>query len=250
LKLFIRLIVLVGFIALVSACGPARETLATEVTQASLESTPSWTPTAKSTQSATRTLALILSSEKTVAPTETPAATETPVLGTTPDPAAATKPSEVAQTPELQEIGRFFEKNASRPFSYVPPEGWSPSSQTEGKMTSWSGPLQSSGMKCVLGFQIEKKDQSASAYAEDMISQLPADGSVTLVDSGEFATLSGVDAYKLILAGTMGETELLFGVYIFSYNGDVVTAPYMRLSAENAEQDALIDQSLKTFRFE
>jgi hypothetical protein len=82
------------------------------------------------------------------------------------------------------------------------------------------------------------------------LKDMPDDGSFEILKSGVFPTLSGADAYRIIILGHMGATDMVVGAYMFSQDGYLLTGAYMRLAEENPEQDALVDASLATLRFE
>jgi hypothetical protein len=152
--------------------------------------------------------------------------------------------------PELRD-GRFYEEFGLVTFSYVPPVDWMGIPATATALTSWLGPQQSGGMRCLIGFSVSESTKTANEAAAEALSQMPGgQADVKILSEGEFTTQAGGDAYKIIMQAATENADLIFGVYMFSKDGYLISTFYFRLAAENPEQDAVIERSMKTVRFE
>ena len=241
-----------AFILAATACSPTKEELATQAAVHSSQTATLWTPTATFTQPATRTATPTKTPvpSNTLAPTDTPAPIDTPTTQLTRKPVDKSIPEKSGFTTQQPETGRYYEENGAANFSYIPPKGWKQATQTAGKIAGWLGPTQTGGMICGLGFTVEEKDISAGELVRQALTDMPDDGTITLVEEAPFVTLAGVDAHKIIIRGKMGESDLLVGSYVFSQNGYLIITVYIRLADQNPEQDAIIEESLVTLRFE
>jgi len=249
-----KTVILITVLLLVigSGCGPTvdnqttQTAFAAEVTDAAWEAFPTDTVIPTRTSTPTKTP----KPTRTMEPTETvgQSATQAPEPTAKPTP-GATKTAITANSIQA-EAGRFFEDNGPLDYSYIPPEGWIKSPDSEGQLAGWLGPSQTGGIQCVMAFNLSKADSTASEAGEEALKDMPEDGSFEILENGVFPTLSGVDAYRIIILGHMGSIEMIVGAYMFSQDGYLLTTAYMRLAGENPEQDALVDASLATLRFE
>jgi hypothetical protein len=118
-------------------------------------------------------------------------------------------------------------------------------------LTGWLGPVQSGGMKCLMGLTIAADSKYAKEAAQEALSQIPKDQmDIEILDEGEFSTQTGVEAYRIIMRVTTQSATMIFGVYMFSQDGYLISTSYYRLADENPEQDAIIEESMKTIQFE
>jgi hypothetical protein len=147
-------------------------------------------------------------------------------------------------------MDRFIETAGLVPFSYVPPQGWTLVPDSGSVLTSWTGPVQQADIACALLFNLEASDKTAEESAAEVLAPLQGQQDTEIVSQGRFQTNSGLDAYKVVIINNSPEYNILMMVYFFHDNGYVIMAGYMRLKESNADQDAIIEQSMKTMRFE
>jgi hypothetical protein len=197
-------------------------------------STPSVTPT----QTRTKT--------KTLSPTPTPLPIDTQAegSGTPPAPAMRTK----TQTGPKQ--NRFTETAGLTKFSYVPPPGWIKEPASGGNLTTWSLPVQKGDVACALTFSVLKSSSTAAEYAKELLDGLSKTEGVRIVSQGKFVNDAGLDAYKIAVVLSSQGSNLQIVVYFFQKSGYLVMGAYGRMVEQNKEQDAVVDASLITLRYE
>jgi hypothetical protein len=199
--------------------------------------TPSVTPT----KSQTKTNALV--------PTESPLPVDT-LLDGSGTPPAPNKRTLTQTGPSRMPLNRFTETGGLTKFSYVPPPGWKKVPGTGSNLTSWSGPSQSGGVVCTLLFTVEQSDKSAADTAKDLLQTIASSEGVTIVSQGKFANDAGLDAYTMVIDMSSQGQNAQLAIFLFQKRGFLVEAGYARLLEENREQDAIVDQSMKTLQYD
>jgi hypothetical protein len=140
---------------------------------------------------------------------------------------------------------RFYETKDIIPFSYIPPKDWN--QHTDKKYnTTWEFGL---GLRpdttgCELGFGV--LDEPNTTPYEFSIEY--RNGKV--LESGPFYINAGYKAYKLSvrMGATSGDAEV---TYYFITNGEYfIIAGFDRLYSTFVNQDIIVDNSIKTIKFE
>jgi hypothetical protein len=199
--------------------------------------TPSITPT----QPPTKT--------KTLRPTSTPITTATLGKGSGSPPAPNLKtPSQTG--PANIQPNRFTETTGISKFSYIPPAGWKKIPATNKSLTSWQGPMQTGGTACLLVFNIEQSEISTAEEAKKLVESLTTGQGVKITAQGRFINDAGLDAYKMVILISSQDQNIQFVIYLFHSRGFLITAGYIRIAEQNKEQDAVVEQSMKTLKYE
>jgi len=160
--------------------------------------------------------------------TSTPTSTKTPTRTLTP-------------TPE----NRFYETSGAISFSYVPPTGWRKSIDTNG-LYEWQGTGST-----VLTFLIEGSSEDATtAGGETETTMESAFHGYQLVDEGAFSPSSNLDSFRFAFTAPFQGSNVYFEWFIFSGNGYLVEALYIRTVGADEDQDALIMDSMMTMQFD
>jgi hypothetical protein len=147
--------------------------------------------------------------------------------------------------------GRFYELNGPFHFSYVPPEGWTLQPSVQSGLASWIGPELTAGGKMLFIIYIIQSDKSGKDALQYLLDQFPPDQyQIDTLEAGAFTTQMGGDAYRARLRVTNQIESRILGIYFFSKDGQLIYPAYSRLADEHSEQDAIVDTSMQTFRFE
>lgn len=147
---------------------------------------------------------------------------------------------------------RYFEESGLVAFSYIPPEGWMAMPDKQTGLTGWLGPLQSGGSRCQMGFFATESTATSKEAAQEAMNRMSGaeEEDVEMLADEGFSTQSDLDAYRVILRAETEEADVVFGMYLFSEDGYVISTFYFRLADDNPEQDAIIERSMETMRFE
>lgn len=225
-----KIILLLGVLFLLSACGPSPEEQATMTATAMTATAAAWTPTPTATNTPTFT------------PSSTPTETPTPTL----TPTSTASPTSTSSPTPTQDPDRYYPPDNT--FSILVPEGWE-TFDLGLKYPSLMGP-QVEGIFQNLIFVPEESTFPMAMYAAFVQDNIEA----TLQDvssiSEEFLiTSAGIDFFKWITESTQQGMRLRQIFYIFE-NGDwKLTIVYTRQAGEALEQDALIDDLIDTIKF-
>lgn len=180
-----------------------------------------WTPTPSST-------------------TPTPTSTNTPDSTSTPTPQSADAPTPVPD-------GRHVESEGG--FSYVPPSGW--------QVVEWPGleyqiaigaPIEDFAPN--LNFVDEAFSGSLDDYVVATIEILKEVLQARIISQEDFFTDEGERGVKVVTENTQHDAEFYQVFYIFDAGEKKIVATYTRPADQGQENDALVDQSMKTFRIE
>ena len=169
-----------------------------------------WTPTPTNTATSTPT------------PTKTPTRTSTP----TPD-------------------NRFYETGGEINFSYVPPTDWKKSIDTNG-LYEWQG-TGNTGLTFLIQASSTDASTEGGVMETTMESTFPG---YQLVDDGAFSPASGLDSFRFAFTAPFQASNFYFEWFIFSGNGYLVEALYIRTDSANEDQDALVTDSMMTVQFD
>jgi hypothetical protein len=102
-----------------------------------------------------------------------------------------------------------------------------------------------------LTFNIQQSDLDATMASVAMVSALKsALSSFTVADSGAFSPDSGLDAYRSAFTANYQGVAIYGELYAFSGSGYLVEALYLRPESSDANQDALVLDSMMTLRFD
>ncbi len=174
----------------------------------------------------------------TPTPTDTPTETPTPTSTFTP-----------TNSPTPTKDPRYYYETAGRVnFSYIPPDGWKKLSIDSTDLRGWSA----EGGDVELALFDMQWDPSAEEAAADMASQFEAlfSGYKSL-DEGVLDLDSGVDNAWFSFTGSLQGANVFITMYYFA-DGDntAVYAMYVRAPDNDQEQDDVVLESMKTFRFD
>jgi hypothetical protein len=204
---------------------------------------PTRTSTPSATASPSRTKTNTLVPSDTLFPSDTP----TVGSGTVPPPGMGI----VTKTGAPSLTGtRFVETAGLTKFSYIPPSGWLEEPSSGGNLTRWNLPTQKGSMACTLAFNIYKSNSTSSEYAKEMLKGVSSTKGMRIISQGKFINDAGLDAYKFVLVLSAQGSNVQMGVYLFQNRGYVILGGYARMVDEYKEQDAVVDASLKTLRYE
>jgi len=146
---------------------------------------------------------------------------------------------------------RYFEKHGDVIFSYVPPAGWKIVPGWGYVPASWEGPTQQGVFfVCYLNFMIGESDESEADAAKRTLDSSSIPSEIRIVSQGKFTNDAGLDAYRAVIIGSHQGTNTLVILYFFQNRGYLIMARYGRLVEKNEEQDAIVDASMKTLRYE
>jgi hypothetical protein len=192
--------------------------------------------------------AAMLPTETSAVATDTPAA---PILTPT-----ATRTSIPTRTP-FPTPSRYFETSGPVHFSFIPPYEWITREWQGSPYTAWQW-WRSKSTAFSLGFFWEQYDGSAESFAKEVVQSLDS-GSYNdlrtefkLVSDGVFTTDAGIDSYKLIFTSNDYMADLCFyhTYYYFYRNGNIIKALFLRDELWGPARDPIVDESMRTFRFE
>ncbi len=227
-KKFICLALLLMLIPL-AGCGPTQEQISTQTAVAQTAIAGLWTPTS----------------------TPTPI----PIPSATPTPSAT---STIASTPMAVSgnVTTFTLKDIT--FSLLVPDGWSATSET--KRIILKGPI-ISGIQTILTFSLDQYSLGDapldadwmgiamfSAHVQDTISgmvQKPVSLSEDFLE-----TPDGLPYFRWEMEHSTNGKENHMVFYIFGTGKWFLTGMYGRVKADGAEMDAIIDEVMKTLKFE
>ena len=229
-----RILVLVIFISLLTACGPSAEEQATLTATAQTATAASWTSTPTitntPTQTATATLTPMPSETSTPTPTETPSQTPT----NTQTPTSTPDPS------------RYYAPDNS--FSLVAPEGWDPE-EIGMAYPALVGPNVGEFTVNMLFVQEESPFPMAmyAAFVQDAVVESFQD--LNQISEEFLFTDEGKDYFRWEVTNIQ-QGKTYRQVFYFFESGDwklVVT--YTRPSNTGAENDELVEESMKTVQY-
>ncbi len=200
--------------------GPGQGAAVTSTVRARPTSPATWTPTPLST-------------------TPSPEGTSTPTSSPTLQPADV-------PTPGLD--GRHVESEGG--FSYIPPSGW--------QVTEWPGLKYKIASGAPIGDfapNLNFVDEAFSGSLDDYVAAniaavKEAFQDVRVISQEDFFTDEGERDVKVVIENTQHDTEFYQAFYIFDAGEKKIAATYTRLADQGQENDALVDQSMRTFRIE
>jgi len=184
----------------------------------------------------------------TVRARPTSPATWTPTpLSATPTPTSTNTPDSTL-TPTLVPDGRHVESEGG--FSYVPPSGW--------QVTEWPGLKYKIASGAPIGDfapNLNFVDEAFSGSLDDYVAAniatvKEAFQDVRVISQEDFFTDEGERGVKVVIENTQHDTEFYQAFYIFDAGEKKIAATYTRLADQGQENDALVDQSMRTFRIE
>jgi hypothetical protein len=245
------------WLASMACSNPIQSYYATRDSNRSTATATMWTltPSKTNTPRPTRTRTPTVTQTHTRTKTPTPVPTDTPFPTDTLEEGSGTPlPPGMHQTTHTwtpsSSQNRYVETAGLTKFSYVPPVGWKKVPASGSNLTSWAGPTQTGGMVCVLVFLTVKSNDSAEQFAKKDLASLTSNSSVKIISQGKFVNDDGIDAYKAVIVISSQGTNLQMVMYYFQKRGYLVAGGYMRLVDQNKEQDAIVDASLRTLRYE
>jgi hypothetical protein len=218
-------------VVLLAACGPSAEQQATMVATALTATAAAWTltPTATATATITPTPTLTPTPTETSTPTLTPTSTNT-----------ATKTPTATQTPDPN---RYYAPDKS--YSLIPPEGWQPVDAGL-EYPALVGP-EVGNYSPNLVFNQERYSFPMAFYSAVVQDSL-AESLQNLTTIGEefLTTDQGKEYFRWEVTDTR-QGVTYHQVFYFFESGDwklVIT--YSRLNSQGSENDALVDEAMKT----
>jgi hypothetical protein len=180
-------------------------------------------------------------------PTVTPTNSQTP----TAPPTAMPKPTATTRPTTTLDPDRYYETAGNAKFSYIPPKDWSKGSAKTGSFSAWRSPQATSELFCMITFDEVQTGWMAAAYAailqDNLLARLP-DYQVGLEDV--FDTDTGVDSFYTTFTFSSHDIPLFGMLFVFQEGDRLVYGIYTRDANGNLDQDEVITQSMKTFRFE
>jgi hypothetical protein len=182
-----------------------------------------------------------VSTDTPTAPIFTPTATRTSIPTRTPFP-----------TPS-----RYFETSGPIHFSFIPPYEWTMREWQGSPYTAWQW-WRSKSTAFTLGFFWEQYDGSAKSFAKAVVQSIESDSNndprteYRLVSEGVFTTDAGIDSYKIIFTSNDDLADLCFyhTYYYYFRNGNIINALFLRDELWGPARDPIVDESMRTFRFE
>lgn len=230
-----------------SAQASNRDTATATMFTATPTNTSTRRPTRTSTPSVTRTQTP--SETLTLAPTDTPLPTDTLERSLeTPPPGgkASTSPT----GPSVLQPNRFLETAGLTKFSYFPPAGWKMVPASGPNLTGWTPPTTSPTSNSALVFNVEKSEKSAADAAKDMMDTLTSGSGVKIISQAKFVNDAGLDAYKFVAVASSQGLSLQYAVYFFQKRGFLVEGAFVRFLDKDKGLDAVVDQCLRTVKYE
>ena len=177
----------------------------------------------------------------TPTPTDTPTPTFTPTNTLTNTP-TNTPTNTITPTPDP----RYYETEGRVDFSYIPPKGWKKSNIEGSDLQGWSGPGDTQ-----LAFFDDHYTGSAADFTAETLEDLKTVFEISVKDEGELDLDSGVENYWIALTMSYEGDSAFFVMYFFSDGDDnIVFAMYGRILDEDEDQDAVVEDSMMTFRFD
>jgi hypothetical protein len=225
-----KLILIVGMLLLVSACGASPEQQASMTATAMTATAAAWTPTPTATNTPTATL--------TPTPTQTPTPTLTPTATNTPTSTASPTPT--------RDPNRFYASDNS--FSLVIPEGFVVK-DIGLKYEALIGP-QIGNVNQNMVFTPDSSTMPLAFYTAQVQDGITSSiSNVNSITEEFLETSSGIQYFYWVIEDTQQGVKIRQIFYIFE-NGDwKLNIIYTRQPGEAPEQDALIDASIDTIQF-
>jgi hypothetical protein len=127
--------------------------------------------------------------------------------------------------------------------------GWEEFPVDGSALAAWTGPCIPEGT-CILIFQVTFSDMSAAEMMEQGLEELSKQEGITILSNEKFENNAGLDAYKAVILMTAQGLNIRALLYIFQKDGKIIVSVYDRLADANAQQDANVDQSLRTVDYE
>ncbi len=169
----------------------------------------------------------------TPTPTNTPTSTPTNTPTNTP-----------TDTPSPTPDARYYETGGTADFSYVPPKKWK--KNTGEDLMAWTGPGDT-----MLYFYSDKSNYDASELADLLISYYKSQYGATCDNEGSFDTDAGLDSAWITCIVSVQGGELQVREFLFSDgSGHIVEATYLRVDGQDEDQDPVVEDCLKTLRFD
>lgn len=224
------LLVIIQVMAL-CACRPSPEQKATMTATAMTATAALWTPTHTSTATFTST--------PTSTPTITPTATRTPTPTRT---ATATATSTPTPDPNY-----YYAEDHT--FSFVPPKGWGPK-DIGLKYPALLGPrVQEFTLNLVIA-QEETDFPMAfyTALVQDQLAKVLQ--GLKPIREDFLVTNAGKDYFRWELTHRMNDANVHQVMYFFESGDWIMIITYSRLQAAGSEYDSLVDEAMKTVRYE
>jgi hypothetical protein len=186
-------------------------------------------------------------SRPTMPPTWTPTPSPAPTNTSVPEHTLAPTPESIdAPTPVPD--GRHVESEGG--FSYVPPSGWQmaelPGFKYKIARGTPTGDFAPNMNVVDEAFSGSLGDYVAASIA--FIEGLFED--VRVVSQEDFFTDEGERGIKVVIEDTQHDVKLYQVFYVFDAGEKKIIVTYTRLADQGQEYDALVDQSMKTFRIE
>lgn len=244
------------WLAFMACSNPIQDYISTRDSNRRTATATMWTPTFTNTNTPrptrTRTPTSTQTFTATVTPSPTP--TDTPFPTDTPQEGLETTSTGMhLSTPTATPFSnqkRFIETAGFTKFSYIPPAGWKKVTSAGKTLTSWTGPTQTGKMICMLLFSVVQSDDTAEVAAQKVLDSASKTKGMKISSKGKFANDDGLDAYKIVLIASSEGTNLQMVMYFFQKRGYLVEGAFVRIAELNKEQDAIVDASLKTLRYE
>ncbi len=220
-----HLLVGISLLLALVACGPSPEQQATMTATAMTATAAAWTPTPTSTNTPT----------PTVTPTPTPTATPTNTPTVTPTPTITPDPS------------RYYA--ADKTFSFVLPTGW-----VEKKVgleyPALFGPQYETYTLNLVMLEEESSFPMAFYAAQIQDSSKKLIPNIKQISEDFLTTEDGKDYFRWAFNSTQYGNYMQQVYYIFESDNWKLSIVYSRPANQGAENDAIIDTTMKTVRFE
>ena len=222
-KNIVLLVGLIGYLAVLSACGPSPETVATQMAQAATSTAAAWTPTPT----------------PTITPTATPTATPTPTLTPT-----------LSPTPTRDASNGRYQETAGD-FSYIPPEGWQAKEIPGFKYKMMVGPIIEKFGTNLL-FLDEAYSGTLETYVALNLKTIPKlYPGLKILSQKPFVTDAGLPAIKVVIDAKMNNIKVRQTYYFFDGGDKKYVGVYSRTpTGKHDDVDALVDACMATFRVE
>ena len=186
-------------------------------------------------------------SPATWTPTPLPAA-HTPMNTAAPDSALPPTPQPIdAPTPVPD--GRHIESEGG--FSYVPPSGWQMTELPGLKYQFASGAPTGEFTPNLSIFVDETSSGSLDDYVVGSVAVVKdIFQDVRVISQEDFLTDEGERGVKVVIESTQHDVKMYQVFYIFDAGAKKIVFTYTRLADQGQENDALVDQSMRTFRLD
>ena len=174
--------------------------------------------------------------------------THTPMNTGVPDSALTSTPRPIdAPTPVPD--GRHIESEGG--FSYIPPSGWQMTELPGLKYQFASGPPTGEFSPNLSIFVDETSRGSLDDYAVGSVAVVKdIFQDVRVISQEDFLTDEGERGVKVVIESTQHDVKMYQVFYIFDAGAKKIVFTYTRLADQGQENDALVDQSMRTFRLE